>query len=154
MHLSSCASDLTMKVKLNSLKIMDELQDSPYTHSQYLACSVTMNQHSSSNPNLELQGKDIIATTVEEDDVFNDALSDFMSLHDNAETVTHEMDPSNVNIVPSDVFYEAMGSDDSDFVSVTFLRRNPGSPDYDGVDTQVIFKSKNVIENKSKILYN
>ncbi|KAH6816807.1 calcium-dependent lipid-binding family protein [Perilla frutescens var. frutescens] len=94
-------------------------------------------KHPSSNPNLELQGKDMLAATVDEDDVFNDALSDFTILHDNAEILTHEMDPSHVNIVPSDVFYEAMGSDDSDFVSVTFLRRSPGSPDYDGVDTQM-----------------
>ncbi|KAH6757936.1 calcium-dependent lipid-binding family protein [Perilla frutescens var. hirtella] len=137
MHLSSCGSDLAIKVKLNSLKIKDELQGSLYTHSQYIACSVIMDQHPSSNPNLELQGKDMLAATVDEDDVFNDALSDFTILHDNAEILTHEMDPSHVNIVPSDVFYEAMGSDDSDFVSVTFLRRSPGSPDYDGVDTQM-----------------
>lgn len=136
MHVSSCASDLKMKVKLNSLKIMDELQGSEYAHSQYFACSVVMDPHPSGGPDLELQEKD---TTGEEDDVFNDALSDFMISQDNAEISIHEMDPSNVNIVPNDVFYEVMGFDDTDFVSVTFLRRNPGSPDYDGVDTQVIF---------------
>lgn len=145
MHVSICASDLSLKVKLNSLKIMDELQGSLYGHSQYFACSVNIDQHPSSNPNLEQLGKDMQAAVEEEDvfndadDDFNDALSDFMILHDNAETVIHEMDSFNVNTVSNDVFYEAMGSDDSDFVSVTFLRRNPGSPDYDGVDTQVIF---------------
>ncbi|XP_057809782.1 uncharacterized protein LOC131024279 [Salvia miltiorrhiza] len=143
-HVSICASDLTLKVKLNSLKIMDELQGSLYGHSQYFACSVNIDHHPSSNPNLELLGKDMLAAAVEEEDVFNDAdddfndaLSDFMISHDNSETVTHEMDLCNVNIASNDVFYEAMGFDDSDFVSVTFLRRNPGSPDYDGVDTQM-----------------
>lgn len=138
MHVSSCTSDLTVKVKLNSLKIMDELQGSLYTHSQYLACSVIMDQHPSSSPNLKPQGKDVFAVTAEEDDIFKDALSDFMILHDTAETGVHDKDLSKGNIVPGDVFYEAMGSDDSDFVSVTFLTRNAGSPDYDGIDTQVI----------------
>lgn len=145
MHVSICASDLTLKVKLNSLKILDELQSSLYGHSQYFACSVNIHQHPSSNPNLEQLGKDMLAAGVEEDDIlndaeddFNDALSDFMISHDNVDTIVHEMDSPSLNFVANDVFYEALGSDDSDFVSVTFLRRSPGSPDYDGVDTQVI----------------
>ncbi|XP_047948182.1 uncharacterized protein LOC125194160 isoform X1 [Salvia hispanica] len=143
-HVSICASDLTLKVKLNSLKIMDELQSSLYGHSQYFACSVNIHQHPSSNPNLEQLGKDMLAAGVEEDDIlndadddFNDALSDFMISHDNVDTIVHEMDSPSLNFVANDVFYEALGSDDSDFVSVTFLRRSPGSPDYDGVDTQM-----------------
>ncbi|KAL6576075.1 hypothetical protein OROHE_000546 [Orobanche hederae] len=136
MHVSSCLSDLTIKVKLNSLKIRDELQGSLSSHSHYLACSVINDQHSCSSPiKLEPQGKDLSALTVEEDDVFKDALPDFVILHESAET--QEKDLCKGNIATSDVFFEAMSPDDSDFVSVTFLTRTPGSPDYDGRDTQM-----------------
>ncbi|KAK6160946.1 hypothetical protein DH2020_004327 [Rehmannia glutinosa] len=91
----------------------------------------------SSPSKLEPQGKDLSEVTVEEDDVFKDALPDFVILHDSAETGFHENDLSKGKVVPSDVFYEAMGSDDSDFVSVMFLTRNPGSPDYNGIDTEM-----------------
>ncbi|CAA0829437.1 calcium-dependent lipid-binding family protein, partial [Striga hermonthica] len=136
MHVSSCISDLTIKVKLNSLKIKDELQGSLSTHSQYLACSVINDQHSFSNPSkLESQEKDLSAEMVEEDDIFRDALPDFVIFHESAEI--HEKDLSPGTMATCDVFYEAMGPDDSDFVSVTFLTRNPSSPDYDGIDTQM-----------------
>lgn len=125
-------------MKLNSLKIVDDLQGSLYKHSQYLACSVTLDQNLNSDPILEPQEKDVLAVTAEEDDIFGDALSDFMILQDSAETGIHEKDLAKEYIDPGDVFYEAMGSDDSDFVSVTFSTRTPGSPDYDGIDTQVI----------------
>ncbi|KAL8484750.1 hypothetical protein ACS0TY_027161 [Phlomoides rotata] len=131
-HVSSCTSDLTVKMKLNSLKIVDDLQGSVYTHSQYLACSV-MDQNPNSNPILEPQEKDVLAATAEEDDIFGDALSDFMI----SETGIHEKDLVKGYIDPDDVFYEAMGSDDSDFVSVTFSTRTPSCPDYDGIDTQM-----------------
>ncbi|XP_012842600.1 PREDICTED: uncharacterized protein LOC105962815 isoform X1 [Erythranthe guttata] len=137
-HVSSCMGDLTVQMKLNSLKIMDKLQGSLSAHSQYLACSVIMDRHSHSSSNsLESQGKDPSAVPVEEDDIFKDALPDFIVFHDSAETGVQEKDLIKGNIIPGDVFYEAIGSDDSDFVSVTFLTRNPGSPDYDGIDTQM-----------------
>ncbi|KAL3812236.1 hypothetical protein ACJIZ3_013504 [Penstemon smallii] len=137
-HVSCCMNDLTVKMKLHSLKIMDELQGPLSSNSQYLACSVITDHHSLSSPNnLEAQVEDLFAVAVEEDDIFKDALPDFMSLPDSAETGIHEKDLSRGKVVPSDVFYEALGSDDSDFVSVTFLTRNPGSPDYNGIDTQM-----------------
>ncbi|KAL0340597.1 UNVERIFIED_CONTAM: hypothetical protein Sradi_4576500 [Sesamum radiatum] len=115
---------------------MDELQGSVSTHSQYLACSVSMDQHSPSSANiLEPQEKDLFEVTVDEDDTFKDALPDFLTLHDSAEI--HEKDLSKGKTISNDIFYVAVSSDDSDFVSVTFLTRNPGSPDYDGIDTQV-----------------
>ncbi|KAG8370579.1 hypothetical protein BUALT_Bualt14G0131800 [Buddleja alternifolia] len=133
-HVSSCTSDLTVKVKLNSLKIMDELQGSLSSHSQYLACSVVTDHHSHRDTNnLETQGTDLFSVTVEEDDIFKDAMQDFMTLSDSVETGT----PEKGKLVHGDVFYEALGTDDSDFVSVSFLTRNPGSPDYDGIDTQM-----------------
>ncbi|KAL0308079.1 UNVERIFIED_CONTAM: hypothetical protein Sangu_2997600 [Sesamum angustifolium] len=81
------------------------------------------------------QEKDLFEVTVDEDDIFKDALPDFLTLHDSAEI--HEKDLSKGKTISNDIFYEAMSSDDSDFVSVTFLTRNPGSPDYDGIDTQM-----------------
>lgn len=144
MHVSSCISDLTIRMKLNSLKIMDKLQGSLSAHSQYLACSVITDQYSHSPPSSsERQGKDPFAVLMEDDDIFTDALPDFMISHDFAETGISEKDLSTGDIVPGDVFYEAMGSDDSDFVSLTFLSRNPSSLDYDGIDTQVIFRRRN-----------
>ncbi|KAL3831089.1 hypothetical protein ACJIZ3_019891 [Penstemon smallii] len=125
-HVSCCMNDLTVKMKLHSLKIMDELQGPLSSNSQYLACSGITDHHSLSSPNnLEAQVEDLFAVAVEEDDIFKDDLPDFMSL------------PDSGKIVPSDVFYEALGSDDSDFVCVTFFTRNPGSPDYNGIDTQM-----------------
>ncbi|KAL0376317.1 UNVERIFIED_CONTAM: Vacuolar protein sorting-associated protein 13 [Sesamum calycinum] len=52
-----------------------------------------------------LKRKDLFEVTVDEDDIFKDALPDFLTLHDSAEI--HEKD------------------------------LNPGSPDYDGIDTQM-----------------
>lgn len=138
-HVSRCLGDLTVKMKLHSLKIMDELQGSASLHSQYLACSVTTDNYSLTCPNIsEPHGKDLSMVTSEDDDIFKDALPDFMTLPDSAEAV-RDMDQSKGIILPADVFYETLGFDDSDFVSLTFLIRNPESPDYDGIDTQVIF---------------
>ncbi|CAI9779714.1 unnamed protein product [Fraxinus pennsylvanica] len=139
-HVSRCLGDLTVKMKLHSLKIMDELQGSASSRSQYLACSVTTDIYSLPCPNIsEPHGKDPSMVTNEDEDIFKDALPDFMSLPDSAEAV-HEMDQSKGIIRPADVFYEALGSDDSDFVSLTFLIRNPECPDYDGIDTQMSIK--------------
>lgn len=127
-------------MKLHSLKIMDELQGSLSSHSQYLARSIITDHHLLSYPsNIESQGKDLPAVTVEEDDIFKDALPDFLTSSDTSEVSIREKDQSKGKIVPGDVFYEALGSDDSDFVSVTFSTRDPSSPDYDGIDAQVIF---------------
>ncbi|XP_073302377.1 uncharacterized protein [Primulina huaijiensis] len=137
-HVSCCSSDLTVKMKLHSLKIMDELQGSLSSHSKYLARSIITDHHLLSYPtNIESQGKDLPAVTVEEDDIFKDALQDFLTSSDNSEVGIREKDPSKGKIVPGDVFYEALGSDDSDFVSVTFSTRDPSSPDYDGIDAQM-----------------
>ncbi|KAF3669670.1 hypothetical protein FXO38_07472 [Capsicum annuum] len=130
--------DLSVKMKLHSLKIKDELQGSLCPGPQYLACSVLMDHGAASCPDpLEPHGKEPPLTVIEEDDMFKDALPEFLSLTDSIEATTPEKELSRGRILASDIFYEALGSDDSDFVSLTFTTRHPDSPDYDGIDTQM-----------------
>lgn len=134
--------DLAVKMKLHSLKIKDELQGSLCPGPQYLACSVLMDHGSSSCTDpLEPDGKEPPLTVIDEDDIFKDALPDFLSLTDSIEATTPEKELSRGRSLASDIFYEALGSDDSDFVSLTFTTRHPDSPDYDGIDTQVALLS-------------
>ena len=164
MYIVCWEGDLTVKTKLHSLKIKDELQCRLSSSSQYLACSVQGNDHLFASPrNLDPPGNGLPMAQPEEDDIFNDALQDFMSLHDQESDLQHmdmarpvqmedvtnfmevdsdvpliqEMDPGKGKGSSSEIFFEAQDSGNSDFVSVTFLKRNPGSPDYDGIDTQV-----------------
>ncbi|XP_051130647.1 uncharacterized protein LOC127251100 isoform X2 [Andrographis paniculata] len=136
-HVWKCTNDLTVKVKLNSLKIRDDLQGSFSTYSQYLACSVAPDRNSHSSMDYLEPENEHFTMTLEEDDIFRDALPDFTSLHDSSETALLDKDLSKGKITLPDIFYEAMSSDDSDFVSVTFMTRNPSSPDYNGIDTQM-----------------
>ncbi|EPS74076.1 hypothetical protein M569_00677, partial [Genlisea aurea] len=135
-NVTSWANDITIKMKLNSLKVIDELQGPVSKISKYLACSVVVDPHGSRHIS-DSVGVEFTSPTVEEDDIFTDALPDFLTSHDSAECVFHEKDESGRIIDPSDIFYEAMESDESDFVSVLFLKRDPGSPNYDGIDTQM-----------------
>lgn len=136
MYVSRCEGDLTVKTKLHSLKIKDELQGSLSSHPQYLACSFLGDQDTGPLNLLEHGRKELLM--MEEDDNFKDALPEFMLLPDSSEAGIDEKDQSKGKSVVADVFYEAEGADDSDFVSVIYLTRNPDSPDYDGIDTQVM----------------
>ncbi|KAL3358176.1 hypothetical protein AABB24_015358 [Solanum stoloniferum] len=130
--------DLAVQMKLHSLKIKDELQGSLCPGPQYLACSVLMDHGASScSDPLEPHGKEPPLTVIDEDDIFKDALPDFLSFTDSIEATTPEKELSRGRSLSSDIFYEALGSDDSDFVSLTFATRHPDSPDYDGIDTQM-----------------
>ncbi|KAJ8532740.1 hypothetical protein K7X08_015629 [Anisodus acutangulus] len=130
--------DLAVKMKLHSLKIKDELQGSLCSGAQYLACSVLMDHGATScRDPLESHGKELPLAVIEEDDIFKDALPDFLSFTDTIEATTPEKELSRGRSLASDIFYEALGSDDSDFVSLTFTMRHPDSPDYDGIDTQM-----------------
>nr|GEV02157.1 vacuolar protein sorting-associated protein 62 [Tanacetum cinerariifolium] len=136
-YVASCDGDLTVRMNLHLLKMKDELQNSS-TGPHYLACSVVENYHASDqasvvNPVVE----EVLASLVEEDDDFTDALTDFMSLPDSVEALAHDREPVKARGNSGDIFYEAEGTDDSDFVSLTFLKRTPESPDYDGIDTQM-----------------
>ncbi|KAL7618287.1 hypothetical protein Lser_V15G01600 [Lactuca serriola] len=122
-HVESCEGDLTVKMNLHLLKVKDELQDSssgPY----YLALSVVESfRPCPTNPP---QVEEISAGVADDDDDFADAEDDFL------EPVVHEKDRG-----AGDEFFEAEGIDETDFVSVTFLKRTPQSPDYNGIDSQM-----------------
>lgn len=129
-------------MKLHSLKIKDELQYSSSSSPQYLVCSVQTDQSAITSPDaVESHGKEMAFMTKEEDDVFKDALQDFLSLPDYGEAITPEKDSTKGRSAFGEVFYETQGSDDSYFISLSYLTRHPSSPDYDGIDTQVIFMS-------------
>lgn len=157
--------DLTVKMKLHSLKIRDELQGRLSTRPQYLACSVLRCDNVFSPAGLiDPNGKEMSAALHEENDTFTDALPEFLSLSDTgvylqfldvaacrstghisdsagfefAEALFHEDDLVKGRVVSDEIFYEAEGSNYSDFVSVVFSMRSPSSHDYDGIDTQVL----------------
>ncbi|XP_047337153.1 uncharacterized protein LOC124940662 [Impatiens glandulifera] len=154
-HVICCKSDFNVKMKLHSFKILDELQGSRTSGPHYLACSALR----SDSHNLDDQEKDFPSVVLEEDDTFADALSDFVSLPDsgsyfemvyssvpadieNTETdqdarLAYDMNAITRKSISDDTFFEAQGSDDSDFICVTFSTRNPNSPDYDGMDTKM-----------------
>ncbi|CAI9119065.1 OLC1v1020728C1 [Oldenlandia corymbosa var. corymbosa] len=135
---SRCDSDLDVKVKLHSLKIKDERQGSLSLSPQYLACSFLADQQSVSyDTNLSEESHGYEVLTMEEDDSFKDALQDFMLVPDSPEFINDGKDPLKSKSVAGDIFYEAEGSDESDFVSLIYLTRNPASPDYVGIDTQM-----------------
>ncbi|GAB4828173.1 hypothetical protein Ancab_035090 [Ancistrocladus abbreviatus] len=147
-----CDGNLAVKLKLHSLKIKDELQSNSTATPQYLAYSVVKNdQLLGSLSALDSQVKELSSTITEDDDIFNDALQDFMPVSDSnihSENMGYlEVDPlvpsfydedvGKGRLSSSEIFYEALGSDNSDFVSVTFVTRAPTSMDYDGIDTQM-----------------
>lgn len=162
-----CEGDLTVKSKLHSLKIKDELQSRTSTSPQYLAYSVVENENTSVSAGVsDYHGHNMSSVQSEEDDIFKDALPDFISLSESsihphsmamnqpartgdiiditglgsADALMNENDLGKGMGFSDDVFYEAQGMESSDFVSVTFSTRSSASPDYDGIDTQVCNK--------------
>ncbi|XP_022721975.1 uncharacterized protein LOC111279261 isoform X3 [Durio zibethinus] len=151
----SCGSDLMVKTKLHSLKIKDELQGRLSGNPEYLACSVLKNDSSlESHRTYDLHGNEMSWVHPDDDDTFKDALPEFMFLTDSdalsqymdmkdtfgfesAKVLIHENDLVQEKGLSGEIFYEAQGGDDLDFVSVTFSRRGSGSPVYDGIDTQM-----------------
>ncbi|KAF3970469.1 hypothetical protein CMV_005848 [Castanea mollissima] len=163
-HIIRREGDLRVKMKLHSLKIIDELQGRLSLSPQYLACSVQKNEKSSASPGIfDPHAKEMSIMLPEDDDIFKDALPEFMSLSDtgiysqimdmahcgvmgdisdpsgfeSSKDFSHEKDLGKGKGTFGEIFYEAEGSDNSDFVSVTFSTRSSVSPDYDGVDTQM-----------------
>lgn len=157
----SCDGDLTVKTKLHSLQIKDKLQGRFSASSQYLAYSVGKSGSVPSSPDAN-ESSYMYTPRAEEDDIFKDALSDFMSVHessifssqldspgskvgefsstprfDHTHALMHEVDVGRGKGFYADIFFEAQDSDHLDFVSVNFATRGSGSPDYDGIDTQV-----------------
>uniref|UniRef100_A0A0D9VFX1 C2 domain-containing protein n=1 Tax=Leersia perrieri TaxID=77586 RepID=A0A0D9VFX1_9ORYZ len=127
---------LSVKTKLHSLKIKDELQGRLSTSSNYLACSVindNLETIDSSTPDEEGHPKSF---SVEEDS-FMDALTDFTS---DQSSNLHDLeipDGDQQKLKPAEVFYEAEDNNVNDFVVLTFLTRTPDSCLYDGIDSQM-----------------
>lgn len=162
MHVVLADGDLTVKMKLHSLKIKDELQGRLSVAPRYLAVSVLKNEAlSSSTGTFDSHGKDVLLGIPDDDDSFMDALSEFISqtdggycLHnmnldqqglmgiasdfESLEGLINEKEIEKGKGTPREVYYEAEGSDTSNFVSVSFSTLSSGSPDYDGIDTQVL----------------
>ncbi|KAG9446693.1 hypothetical protein H6P81_012821 [Aristolochia fimbriata] len=161
-NVARLGGDLTVKMKLHSLKIRDDLQGRNATCEQYLACSVMTDESSDSSNCPDL--KTLPKLHLEEDDIFKDALSDFMS---NADQTIHLVNPDmpySAKLVPADCsgsafveetsiifdkelgkgksviseeFYEACNDDTTDFIALSFMTRGPDSPLYDGTDVQM-----------------
>ncbi|KAL6634351.1 hypothetical protein ACP70R_027022 [Stipagrostis hirtigluma subsp. patula] len=142
---------LSVKTKLHSLKIKDELQGRLSMSSKYLACSVineSVETTCSGGPDNE---GDLSPFSVDEDS-FMDALTDFTpeqssSPHEN-EVDTNEytemspkgglwFDGDQQKVKPPEIFYEAQDNNVTDFVVLTFLSRSPDSCLYDGIDSQM-----------------
>ncbi|KAJ6902719.1 hypothetical protein NC651_020256 [Populus alba x Populus x berolinensis] len=163
-HMIRAEGDLRVKMKLHSLKIKDELKSRQSANPRYLACSVLKNdKFLVSSHNVDPLGMGMPIVSHDEDDTFKDALPDFLSLADGGiwspnmdvshfgimgdandssefespESLTLEQDLLQGKNIPDEIFYEAHGSDSSDFVSVTFSMQSSSSPAYDGIDTQM-----------------
>ncbi|KAL8205058.1 hypothetical protein R6Q57_010681 [Mikania cordata] len=136
-YVASYDGDLTVRMNLHLLQIKDELQHSS-SGPKYVACSVVENYRSLDPTSIaNLQVEEVLVSMAEDDDTFTDALTDFMPLPDAVEALVHEKDPEpgKARGNSGDVFFEAEDIDDSDFVSLTFLKRTLQSPYYDGIDT-------------------
>uniref|UniRef100_A0A0E0NER2 C2 domain-containing protein n=1 Tax=Oryza rufipogon TaxID=4529 RepID=A0A0E0NER2_ORYRU len=151
---------LSVKTKLHSLKIKDELQGRLSMSSNYLACSVindNLETVDSSSPDEEDHRKSF---SVEEDS-FMDALTDFTpdqspNLQDLEIPSNSIFDPDGhtqlsskdglsfdgdqQKVKPTEVFYEAQDNNINDFVVLTFLTRTPDSCLYDGIDSQMCIR--------------
>lgn len=150
-------NDLTVRMKLHSLKIEDKLQGHVSTTCKYIARSVLEND--SQYLFEEIDNKCIRALDISEDDeFFKDALPDFSCPSDYASfpqsnlssfpLTPRENSSQDFGTPVTNSKYElfdwnlALGEqtedvDVSDFVSVIFVTRQPNSPHYDGTDTQM-----------------
>ncbi|KAK1307202.1 hypothetical protein QJS10_CPA10g01570 [Acorus calamus] len=165
-NLVRVGGDLTVKMKLHSLKIKDELQGRSSLTPQYLAYSVQKDNLGNNSPcTLESDGKGSHRFFLDDDDTFKDALPEFLSTPDQSFCspnfeMAHNMKSNPFGAIdnrigldsadaliydkelgkgrsPGEVFYEARDDDQYDFVTVTFVTRNPDSLVYEGIDTQM-----------------
>ncbi|KAK7264763.1 hypothetical protein RJT34_32373 [Clitoria ternatea] len=157
-HVVLVDGDMIVKMKLHSLKIKDELEGRLSVAPRYLAVSVLKSEtFTFSSVSFNSHAKDV---SHDDDDSFTDALCDFVSHTDGVhsvhnmdldqqglmgiasdfesiESMIHEREMERGKGTPREVYYEAEGSDTSNFVSVSFTTRSSGSPNYDGIDTQM-----------------
>ncbi|XP_043726204.1 uncharacterized protein LOC122672780 isoform X2 [Telopea speciosissima] len=155
-HLIHWGGDLTVKTKLHSLQIQDELQGCLSMSPQYLGRSVLKDDAIVAS-SVDANEKESPMVFLDEDDIFKDALPDFTSIPDPMFNSGTKLDTLDISYpcdegdsfealiqdntmgkgVIGEMFYEAEGNDSSDFVVVTFSTIDPGSPVYDGIDTQM-----------------
>ncbi|KAL2906378.1 putative vacuolar protein sorting-associated protein 13A [Bienertia sinuspersici] len=149
-HVIRSERNLTVKMKLHSLRIKDELRGDSATNPHYLAYSVVKNDQILSPTSVGLQATQSFPLPAEEEDIFRDALPEFTPTSDislqshsleyleaHPETLFSNQDLGRGKGSSSEIFYEALGSDNSDFVSVAFMTKDPSSPEYEGIDTQM-----------------
>ncbi|CAA6659805.1 unnamed protein product [Spirodela intermedia] len=134
-------ADLTVKMKLHSLKVKDELQGRLSSPPQFLACSVLKdNMDSPRLSSLHLNDRVFCNFFFDKDDIFYGRITRFLgdvwSVLDSNEFSSQEKERTKWKTA-TEVFYEAQDDVTTDFIAVTFLTRNPDSPHYDGIDTQM-----------------
>ncbi|XP_078433928.1 calcium-dependent lipid-binding family protein isoform X2 [Wolffia australiana] len=148
-------AELSVKMKLHSLKIKDELQACLSGHPQFLACS-TLKDNINRQGSLGLQHHDRVFSNflLEEGESFGDALSDFVTTSDLSPRMCgsevgdmwYGMDFTEFSIeekewakgkTPREIFYEAQDETLADFIAVSFLTRSADSPKYDDIDTRM-----------------
>ncbi|EOA39345.1 hypothetical protein CARUB_v10012395mg [Capsella rubella] len=149
-HVISSESGLTVRTKLHSLKIIDELQQQHSGSAQYLAYSVLKNEDiQESLRTYDSFDKEMPVGHADDEDAYTDALPEFLSP---TEPGTPDMDMIQCSMMMDsdehvgledaeglcdEVFYDVQGGEFSDFVSVVFLTRSSSSHDYNGIDTQM-----------------
>lgn len=146
LHMMSCESDLTVKTKLHSLQIKDELQGHLSGNPQYLARSVLKNEkllESSGIP--DSPEKELSGEHLDDEDIFADALPEFASLmqhidsdgFESAEALISDEELLQGKGLSGEIYYEAQGGNYSDFVTLTFSSSGSSSPVYNGIDSQM-----------------
>ncbi|KAL6841988.1 hypothetical protein ACP4OV_028188 [Aristida adscensionis] len=151
---------LSVRTKLHSLQIKDELQGRLSMSSKYLACSVINESAEATCSGAPEKDADLSPFSVDEDS-FMDALTDFTpeqssSPHENeippnlisdtneyTEMMSKDglwFDGDKKKVKPTEIFYEAQDNNVTDFIVVTFLSRSPDSCLYDGIDSQMIIR--------------
>nr|DAD29104.1 TPA_asm: hypothetical protein HUJ06_030572 [Nelumbo nucifera] len=166
-YLVHSQDELTVNMKLHSLKIKDELQGRLSMSTQYLACSVLSGDDvSTSLGDLDPNVKGLSMMFPEDDESFTDALPDLMTnpdtgfysqitdIHEglkhessdisdhyvgfvSTEDFTPDSDSTQWKGIASELFYEAPENDTSHFVAFIFSSKSPSSPFYDGIDSQM-----------------
>ena len=154
-------NDLTLGMKLHSLKIEDKLQGHVSSTCKYVARFVLKNNGQNTfDEDVEKHSSESVTKIFDEDDYFKDALSDFggscdslsvlpsnlSSLYDTPRDSSCDFETTIIDS-KADLYSGALNlaeeqvdeKNSVDFISVTFVTRQPDSAAYDGTDTLVIF---------------
>eukprot|EP01018_Ginkgo_biloba_P025446 Gb_15429 [translate_table: standard] len=160
-------NEFSVGMKLHSLKIEDKLQGHVSANCKYVARSVLKNDGEDLyEETLKKCSRDSAMKMLDEEEYFKDALPDFSTLSDLVSnpqsnfnsllTTPREVSSDFTTSIAisknepnwglplgkeealmGSIFEDAEEEEASDFVSVTFVTRQPDSPNYDGTDTQM-----------------